>query len=156
MTTPEKPGEGPEAFDAILRRVFGGPVPHVEALGIVVEDFKGREILMRLPFREEFLGDPDRRLLHGGLVTTLIDSACGLGVIAALPEPRPVATLDLRIDYLKPAAADADLLCRSFCYRIAKRVAFARAEAFNPGREEKPVAAAMGSFMLSDLPKDGS
>lgn len=147
---------GPEAFQAIMHQVFGAAVPHVQALGITVEHFSGDEVLMRLPYRVVFLADPDRRLLHGGVVTTLIDTACGLGVVAALDPPRPVATLDLRIDYLKPAVAEQDLLCRALCYRITSRIAFARAEAFHQGEEASPVAAAMGSFMLSDLPNGGA
>ena len=146
---------GPEAFQAIMQQVFGTAVPHVQALGITVEHFSGEEVLMRLPYRDIFLADPDRRLLHGGVVTTLIDTACGLGVVAALDPPRSVATLDLRIDYLKPGVAERDLLCRARCYRITSRIAFARAEAFHPDEETSPIAAAMGSFMLSDLPGGG-
>lgn len=154
-TTPLNSG-GPEAFRAILRDVFGGDIPHVEALGIAVESFEGPRILMRLPYQEALVGDPESGVLHGGAVTTLIDSACGLGVVAALDKPRPVATLDLRIDYLKPAEAGRDLLCRAECYRVAHQVAFARATAFHEGEEDRPVAAALGSFMLSHLPLEGA
>jgi uncharacterized protein (TIGR00369 family) len=149
---PPKSSSGPEAFHAVMRSVFGGVVPYVQALGITVEDFEDRTVLMRLPYDESLVGDPDSGVLHGGAVTTLIDSACGLGVIAALEKPRPVATLDLRIDYLKPAEAGRDLFCRSVCYRVAQQVAFARATAFHLGEEDAPVAAALGSFMLTDLP----
>jgi uncharacterized protein (TIGR00369 family) len=153
---PPKDPKGPEAFRAILMAVFGGEVPHVKALGITVEDYEGRAILMRLPYRDALVGDPASGVLHGGAVTTLIDSACGLGVVAALDQPRPVATLDLRIDYLKPAEAGRDLYCRAECYRVAHQVAFARASAFHLGEEAAPVAAALGSFMLSDLPPGGN
>ncbi|WP_455373077.1 PaaI family thioesterase [Limibacillus halophilus] len=153
---PPKSSQGPEAFRAILQAVFGGEVPHVKALGITVEDFEGPELLMRLPYAVELVGDPDSGVLHGGAVTTLIDSACGLGVIAALETPRPVATLDLRIDYLRPAEAGRDLYCRAACYRVTRQVAFARASAFHLGEEEEPVAAALGSFMLTDLPSAGN
>ncbi len=154
---PPTPGaKGGTAFEAILKQVFGASIPHVEALGITVESFEGPRVLMRLPYRWELVGDPDSGVLHGGAVTTLIDNACGLGVVAALEQPRPVATLDLRIDYLKPAEAGRDLLCRAECYRVTRQVAFARASAFNEGGEADPVAAALGSFMLSDLPPDGA
>lgn len=145
----------PEALQAILQSVFGQGIPHVEALGIRVEAFSGPGLVMRLPFRPELAGDPASGVLYGGAVTTLIDSACGLGVVAALEQPRPVATLDLRIDYLKPALAGRDLLCRAECYRITQQVAFSRATAFTQGEEDRPVAAALGSFMLSDLPPEG-
>ncbi len=147
--------QGPAAFREILERVFGASIPHVEALGITVDAYAGNEIVMRLPYSLSLVGDPQSGVLHGGAVTTLIDSACGLGVVAALEKPRPVATLDLRIDYLKPAVAGRDLLCRAECYRVARQVAFARAEAFHEGEQDSPVAAALGSFMLSDLPIEG-
>ena len=90
---PPQSGSDPEAFHAVMRAVFGGVVPYVQLLGITVEDYEDRTLLMRLPYDGSLVGDPDSGVLHGGAVTTLIDSACGLGVIAALEKPRPVRSL---------------------------------------------------------------
>ena len=132
----------------VMREVFGQPVAHIRELGIRIEARLPRGVVMRLPYREELVGNPDSGVLHGGAVTTLVDSASGFAAMAALPEPGPVATLDLRIDYLRPAVAGEDLLVRADCYRLTKRIAFVRAEAYQRSPED-PVAAAMGTFMIT-------
>jgi uncharacterized protein (TIGR00369 family) len=137
-----------EDFEAALRRVFDAEVPHVAALGISVEAFDGRCVVMRLPYGEELVGNPETGVLFGGAVSTLIDTACGMGVIAALETPRIVVTLDLRIDYLRPALSGRDLMVRAECYHVTRHVAFSRALAYHDDRE-RPVASAQGSFILA-------
>jgi len=135
----------------VMLEVFGQPVAHIRELGIEVEERLPRGVVMRLPYREELVGNPDTGVLHGGAVTTLVDSASGFAAMASLPELGPVATLDLRIDYLRPAAAGEDLLVRAVCYRLTRRIAFVRAEAYQQSPDD-PVAAAMGTFMITGRP----
>jgi uncharacterized protein (TIGR00369 family) len=103
---------------------------------------------MVLPARPEWVGDPLRGVLHPGALTVLADSACGLAVGTALKERAPYATLDLRIDYLRPAGPGADLHCDAHCYRLTRNVAFVRADVWQE-RQDEPIAAAQASFMLS-------
>lgn len=136
--------------DHMIARIFGGPVPHVAALGIaVVESGEGRALL-RLPAQARLVGNPDDGALFGAVVTTLVDTACGYAAMAALREPGPVATLDLRMDFLRPALAAHDLLAEAQCYHVTRHVAFARATAWQ-GDRARPVATAQGTFMIAEL-----
>ena len=103
---------------------------------------------MTLPARPEWVGDPLRGQLHPGALTVLADSACGLAVGAALKERAPYATLDLRMDYLRPAGPEADVHCDAHCFRLTRNVAFVRGEVYQADREQ-PIAVAQASFMLS-------
>jgi acyl-coenzyme A thioesterase PaaI-like protein len=58
------------------------------------------------------------------------------------------ATLDLRIDYLKPAAPREDIFAKVHCYRATKNIAFTRGMAYQ-GDIDDPIAHAAGSFMLT-------
>ncbi len=140
------------AFE-IFERMYGGPIPHVAELGIAVVELGDGTATMRLPYSERLVGNPENGVLHGGAVTTLIDSVCGLAVLSGLPEPRHIATVDLRIDYLKPAAPGRDLLARAECYRSTRQIAFVRATAFHVEDDggEAQVAAAMGTFMFTGV-----
>lgn len=143
----------PEPLNLALSRIFGAICPHFDELDLeLVENAPGRAV-MRLPYRETLVGNPETAVLHGGAVTTLIDSACGFVAMTALPEPGPVATLDLRIDYLRPARAGRDLLVRADCYRLTRQVAFTRAEAYHDD-PDVPVAAALGTFMIAEAGHD--
>ena len=77
-----------------------------------------------------------------------MDACCGAAVFMALKQPVPIATLDLRIDYLKPAPPGRDVIARARCYKVTKNVAFVRCVAYHE-REDDPIASAVGSFMLS-------
>ncbi|MHA1536419.1 MAG: PaaI family thioesterase [Alphaproteobacteria bacterium] len=139
------------AADGPKRKAFTGPIPHIQDLGIEMIEGEGGAALGRLPYDERLVGDPETGVLHGGVVTTLIDTVCGLAVVSSLDQPQPIATLDLRIDYLKPATPHEDLLARAQVYKITRQVVFVRAGAFQSD-EEQPIATAVGTFMLIGRP----
>ena len=130
-----------------LTEAFVGVIPHNAALGVeLVHSARGMAIL-RLPYRPEIVGNPDTGTIHGGVVTTLIDSTCGLATITAPDEPSRIVTLDLRIDYLRPARPGRDLYARAEVYKLTKNVAFLRAEAYEDDPHDR-VAAASATFMF--------
>lgn len=134
-------------FDpAALRRLVNEAIPHVAELGVEVVALERRTATLKLAYQERLVGNPDTGVLHGGVITTLIDTVCGLSVFAALPRMVPIATLDLRIDYLRPASPGKDLLARGHCYRLTRNVAFARAIAFHDEADD-PIANAVCAVM---------
>ncbi|RMF14357.1 MAG: PaaI family thioesterase, partial [Alphaproteobacteria bacterium] len=80
-------------------------VPHLSALGIRAERLDRDAAVLRLPYRKELVAYEDTGVLAGGAIYSLIDSASGMAVFARLGVFEPIATLDLRLDYLKPAQA---------------------------------------------------
>src|SRR5688572_21293965 len=86
-----------------LVRRFSAAVPHNHALGIKVKSVTPTETIFELPYDEKLVGNPDTGVLHGGVITALLDGVSGCAVFAARTEMTPIATLDLRIDYLRPA-----------------------------------------------------
>lgn len=135
----------------VVQRLMGGPIPHCEELGIRVESYDPPRITLRLPYQEKLVADPDSGILHGGAVTTLVDTASGLISMAAARPPQAVATLDLRIDYLRPGLRDRDILCTAEAYRVTKLIVFVRAEALQAD-DGKQIAAALGTFMVTGHP----
>jgi len=122
-------------------------VPHARVLGIrVVETGPGLAVCV-LPYREELIGDPARRVVFGGAITTLIDHASGLAVACALEQLTAIATIDLRVDYLRAATPGLDLYTRSECYRVTRNVAFVRATAYEHSAGD-PFASCLATFML--------
>jgi uncharacterized protein (TIGR00369 family) len=132
---------------ALLDRGFTEAVPHNRALGLRFVDFAKGEAIIRLPFAEHLVGNPELGILHGGAITSLLDATCGAAVFLSLSEPMPIATLDLRIDYLKRALPRRDVMCKATCYKVTRHVAFVRGTAYHDD-ENDPVAAATGSFIL--------
>jgi uncharacterized protein (TIGR00369 family) len=129
-------------------RGFVEAVPHNRALGIQIVDLGPDWALFLMPYDPRFVGNPETGVLHGGVITALLDACCGAAVFNSLVTPAPIATLDLRIDYLKPAASGREVRARATCYRSTRNVAFARAVAYHDD-EADPIASAAGTFMLS-------
>lgn len=120
--------------------------PMARALGMI-DLSAGSEIVVTVPWREDLVGDPDMGVIAGGVVTTLLDHTSARAVAAALTEDTSIATLDLRIDYMRPARKGMDILATAYCYKVTRSVAFVRALAYDVDASD-PVASAQGAFML--------
>ena len=139
-------------------RGFTEGIPHNKALGMQVVELirsdtageRGRAVF-DLPYDPKLVGNPDTGTLHGGAITALLDACSGAAVFAALVEWVPIATIDLRIDYLRVAEAHRTVTARAICYKLTRHVAFTRALAFHDD-ERDPIASAAGTFMLSTKP----
>ena len=131
-------------------RAFAETVPHNRALGFEVVDVGPDFAVFRLPYAPHLVGNPETGVLHGGPITSLMDACCGAAVFMKQRTPVPIATLDLRIDYLRPATAGQDVLAYATCFRLTRNVAFVRGVAYHGETgEEDPIAAATGAFMLA-------
>jgi uncharacterized protein (TIGR00369 family) len=101
-------------------------VPFNRFLGMRGENIgEGRAVLV-LPVRREFVGDPRRPALHGGVVSSLIDTAGGLAAWSALGPGETVSTVDLRVDYLEPAGLGDPLRAEAELVRKGNRVCHVR------------------------------
>jgi len=131
-----------------LRRKFIRGTPQMKDIGLEATHLEKNRASMSMPPRPDWMGDPARDLMHPGAITVLADSCCGLAVGAALETDDTFATLDLRMDYLRPATPSRTTCCDAQCYRISRSIAFVRAEV-HQGDPNEPVAAAQAAFMLS-------
>jgi uncharacterized protein (TIGR00369 family) len=135
-------------IDAMIAKLFASVSPHMRELGFEVVSVNDGVGVGRLPYREALIGDPLSGVLHGGVVTSLLDTVGGIAVLSAVGMPMPIATLDLRIDYLRPAEAGRTVVAKATCYHLSKNVGFTRAVAYHDD-EHQPIATAAGTFMVA-------
>lgn len=123
--------------------------PHGQAIGIEMLGTKGRKCTLKVPYGEHLVGDPDTGIIHGGVITATLDNASGWAIRyhEAWEEGTSMATLDIRIDYMKPATPGQDLFVESECFKVTRNIAFVRAFAWQEDIAD-PVATSVASFML--------
>ncbi|HEX4881412.1 MAG TPA: PaaI family thioesterase [Porticoccaceae bacterium] len=122
--------------------------PHARFLGLEIVSLERGRGVMRIPYHADLAGNATSGVLHGGVITTVLDAVCGLSVIAALERPATIATLDLRIDYLKPATPGAAVTAAGHCYKVTRNICFVRAQAYHEDAED-PIAHCAASFMIT-------
>ena len=129
-----------------LRDNFTRVIPFSHDCGMVIDRIDAQGADASMPYRPEWLGDTERGLVHTGVITALVDTISGLAALAAAGRFEPMPTLDLRMDYLRPAVPGKALHCRAECYRLTRSIAFVRARAWQDDPDQ-PVAVSQSTFM---------
>ncbi len=135
-----------ETRDRIARQ-FIEAIPHARALGMTLDRLGVGEAEISMAWNADFVGDPRSGIIHGGVISALMDTCCGAAVLSHPTGPRSTATIDLRIDYMRAAAPGQRIIARASCYHVTRSVAFVRAQAMDED-SENPVATATGAFTL--------
>jgi uncharacterized protein (TIGR00369 family) len=140
---------GPRALDLVGDdlQLLVSHVPHARAIGMSVVDAQPGQIWLRVPWADFLVGNPETGVIHGGVITTLLDNGGGAAVMTALDELRAVATLDLRIDYMKPATPGRDIVGYCHCHKVTRHIAFVRGTAYHDTADD-PIATAAMTFMV--------
>ncbi len=122
--------------------------PQAEAIGLEVTRIEPARVWGRVPYRPELIGDPESGVIAGGVITTFLDTICGMAAVAAMESPTTVATIDLRIDYMRAAEPGRDVLAEAHCYKLGRSIAFVRAVAFEES-PDNPIAHVACAFMVN-------
>lgn len=123
-----------------------GLIAHMK---LVIEEARRDRVRIRMPFNPDFTADEDQALIHGGILTALLDSAFGLANFLAVQNVETMATVDLRVEYLRPAASRADVIVEAECYRQTPHVAFNSGRVWFDTPDRPEVARAMAAFSIT-------
>lgn len=145
---PESGQYGETMTDILTQaRRFIEAIPHSRALGMELDRMGDGVAVLSMAYDPRFVGDPQTGVIHGGAVSALMDTASGAAVMCHPSGPSATATLDLRIDYMRPATPGQRLTARAECHHVTRSVAFVRVTCTDEDTD-RPVAMATGAFTV--------
>ena len=137
-------GFDPERFMTYVRTIG-----HGGAIGIAYRDHGDDWAELELPYDERLVGVSASGVIASGPIVSLMDMATSIAIWIRLGTFRHQATLDLRVDYLRPARPGSTIVGRGVCYATTRSVAFVRGQAHD-GDAQDPIANVTGTFMFTD------
>jgi uncharacterized protein (TIGR00369 family) len=149
MTSAEKSPAKHERFDAERFFALASKVGHARALGLRYQDSGADWMELAMDWREELVGVSETGILASGAIVSLIDTAGGGAIWSRVGRFRPMVTVDLRLDYLRPARKGERVHARCECNKITRQIAFVRGIA-HVGNPADPVAISASTFMFLD------
>ena len=133
-------------FDPALVNKFMGKHGHS---GFLETEYIGHGenwVELAIDWREDLVADPETGILASAVIISLMDNATSMSIWTKLNEFRPQATMDLRIDYLRPSPSGQRVYGRGICYHLTNSIGFVRGFAHN-GNPDEPLAHASGTFI---------
>jgi uncharacterized protein (TIGR00369 family) len=132
----------------LLRQVFEEMIPFNKFLGIRAALIEKGHVELELPWRSEFVGDPMRQAVHGGVISTLVDTAGGMALWGALENPmQRVSTIDLRVDYLRPGRTET-LVAEARAIRVGRSVGVVDVRVFHRSAPDETMATGKGVYAI--------
>lgn len=159
LTPPTPPVVFEDAFVTELKAIFEEKIPFNQLLGLKITSLQADRVTARIDMRPALVGHYAYNRLHGGVISAGLDAMGGLAVMAAIgarhmdeaPLQRlhrfaRLGTIDLRVDYLRPAISEHFEL-RAEVLRLGSRVASTRMEFL--GADGKLFATAAAAYIVS-------
>ena len=130
--------------DQLTGRLPAPPIHHLTGLSLA--DVAADEVSLTMPASEWFCAPPRGRV-QGGAVALLAEAALTCAIQARLPAGTTAVPIDLKVNYLRPLAANGRVaLGRGWSAHVGRRVAVAQGEVLDA--DARTVAVATGSAML--------
>jgi uncharacterized protein (TIGR00369 family) len=148
MTDDATPTQEPWQIMGENLELMTGGIPWGRRMSFRVTKLEKGRVWGLQPWKERLVGDPDTGVIHGGVLTAFLDNLSGMAASSSLNEARFVSTLDLRIDYMRPAEPKREIIGEAECYHITRNVCFTHAWAYHENRD-KVIATAAGAFAIN-------
>jgi acyl-coenzyme A thioesterase PaaI-like protein len=148
MTAPEPARD----LETLLRSLVEERTPHNRTLGIRLLGTGPADATCTIPYNLALAkrgqsGAIDEGAIDEGAIAALMDVTCGGSVCMHLGRIQPIATLELRLDFVRPSRPGRPLTAHGYCHQLMRSIAFVRAWAHD-GAPEDMVAIAQGTFIL--------
>jgi uncharacterized protein (TIGR00369 family) len=115
-------------------------------LGATLVHVAPGEVDILLPFRADLC--QQHGFLHAGVVTTIVDSACGFAALTLMPSGAAVLTIEFKSNFLAPAAGDS-FVGRGRVVRAGRQITVVGGEVIARSASGEKVVSLMQATMMT-------
>jgi len=146
-------------FHSIINEMFSEKIPFNKVLGLKVESISTDSVKTLFTMRDELMGNHNRGMLHGGVISSVIDATGGLAAFISIQEKmcgktlevklersKRISTIDLRVDFLRPGLGKK-FIATANTIRTGNKVVVTRIELHNDHNEL--IAVGTGSYLIA-------
>jgi uncharacterized protein (TIGR00369 family) len=148
-----------EEFVSVIKEMFSEKIPFNKMLGLKVESISSDYVKTFFEMRDELLGNYNRGMLHGGVISAVIDATGGLAAFVGVQEKMHgktlearlersgrISTIDLRVDFLRPGSGKR-FVVTAHTLRTGNKVIVTRIELHND--QNDLIAVGTGSYLVA-------
>jgi uncharacterized protein (TIGR00369 family) len=134
-----------EAFEKKVRDSFGRQL-FMSTIGAEMIWVGRGSVEIRFPFSSKLT--QQNGFVHGGAVTSIMDSACGYAALSVAPEEVDVLSVEFKVNLLAPAVGES-FVARASVKRVGNRLSVCTADAFAARAGEEKLIATMLATMMN-------
>lgn len=133
-------------IDEMMRRISESfnQQSAMATLGVVLEQVETGQVTLSLSYAPHIL--QQQGFIHGGVICSVLDSACGYSALSVAPDGHEVLTIELKTSFLRPASLDR-LLVKGRVLKAGRRISYTEAEAFTEENNKQILVAKMSSTL---------
>jgi uncharacterized protein (TIGR00369 family) len=126
-------------YQKLVAKIIAENVPFNRVLGVEVESSDPAKPQLRFAMRPDLIGNSRRGILHGGVISAVLDVTAGFAIMLALHKEAQsgeklefpnIGTVDLRVDYLRPGRGK-HFVSTGRVVRLGNRIAVTHMELHN-------------------------
>jgi uncharacterized protein (TIGR00369 family) len=133
------------AFEARVRASFAKQ-PVMSLIGAEMTTVAPGTVEIIMPTRDDLT--QQHGFIHAGIVTTIVDSACGYAALSLTPAGSDVLTIEYKVNFMEPARGKR-LIARGRVLRAGRAITVCAGDVFAPhdGREQ-PIATMLATIRV--------
>lgn len=138
-------------FEEKVRQSFARQTV-MKTIGAIMTRVAAGEVDIEMPFREDL--SQQHGFIHAGIITTLIDSACGYAALTLMPEDAAVLTVEFKVNLLSPARGEK-MIARGRVTKPGRTVTVCAGDVFALTAGEEKLIATMLATMIALRDREG-
>ena len=132
-------------------------VRHSVVRGLEVVSATEECVRVRMPWRDDLVGNPETGVMHGGAIFAMMDQAGGMAITCrTFPTFEITPTIDFRVDHLRSPGKGRAVVCEAKCYRLTTHVAFVSVTTWEEEGDDEPIATGLATYTRLKIDKAGT